>query len=372
MPTKIGQIFVILSIFVIFSAHSSIPDGMVLAGDPSVFYNGTIRNTRLPISYAELQGQWRIRITVIPKYVMTDPKQESPIQKITAFKNNLPFTVKSTPRGFSLNSDDHFAPKLFFTVTPEETILAAVHFLDRVARIDERMELIHYSVSNDKNAFNVMLHSKYEGLEGLIILNYTRGMDLLNPPLSKLNHSYLLGLQLKRPWPKESTLRLSLCKLAANAQKIAISAVAEWVAALDKNLDLQIFAVDLCPPFSDLNFHGVYLIDNYLTSPMDQYSALGQTFSSSAPQKNLIIDSDVLIYTSSLNKYLVNVAPKGITDTTLGENKVPALVFKNLILHEVGHFLGLGHTNNNSVMDENVTIPLRVDVDEISALRELY
>jgi hypothetical protein len=113
------------------------------------------------------------------------------------------------------------------------------------------------------------------------------------------------------------------------------------------------------PPFSDLNHHCIYSVNNYLTYKDEHYINSASTINVADTNKGQLLDSDIFVWGKELGKFKV---PFGDDSS-----------FRRSIMHEIGHFLGLHHQFDGtlSIMSYDVKHDFISSYD-IEAINALY
>lgn len=163
----------------------------------------------------------------------------------------------------------------------------------------------------------------------------------------------------KRPLRWKSPLIIELCGEASRWEALAREAADSWQKAIGSALQIQIVArPEGYPPFTDLNHHGIYLVNGYRTNPNQREGNVARTYPIDGQEE--LLDGDIFVFTKELEK--VARTP---------DQMVKALRFT--FVHELGHLLGLDHPSaniKNSVMAYGELAELQ-DYD-IKAIREIY
>lgn len=201
-----------------------------------------------------------------------------------------------------------------------------------------KMKPLHYSLKSDHSAFSILGQTK----DALIAMYFVRDEGITHR-LSDIGDSFyefLFG-QKKIRWTKTKPLVLEHCKADDSSRsewfQWADYSLAPWKDILSNDLKLQFFNPDTFPPFSDLNRHCIYVVDQFKrTSPEDKKANPGTTFVLSHEKLGRILDGDIFIWTDEWKKSGLNPLDK------------PTKLIKTL-RHEIGHFLGLGHKFDASV-----------------------
>lgn len=230
---------------------------------------------------------------------------------------------------------------------------------------------IHYSLKQDQNAFSILFYVKTD--DNLItLLNFSFYKELekfINVDISDVNKKfkYLLGPGVKNFWsPIEKKLEFNICK--NKSEEINPVSILEqyknglkgFNSILKDRLDIFTKVYISYPPFSDLNFHCIYTINNYLVNENNFEMVAGSTYSTFNYSNREFLDSDIFIWVKEYDKNQISFA---------NQSKIT-----KIIIHELGHALGLDHQFTDSIpsiMSYNSEINEAQDYDK-EALEILY
>jgi hypothetical protein len=226
--------------------------------------------------------------------------------------------------------------------------------------------LLHLSISKDKKtmSFLIYLTDPSTGLRSLSALYFSRGSK------SRLNrtdkpYEYFAGTGVKIAWPKTKPAQLSLCNSDSESQQVAAAnSISQWQSALRGSLKIDYEGpTERYPPFSDLNFRCIYIVDTYISEPNPALANTGKTVIIPNIEKSEISDADVMIFKTEFKK------------RNRSENQHKhAIDLAWTMLHELGHFLGLGHQFNGtkSIMSYDNNKIATIESHDVEAIRELY
>jgi hypothetical protein len=122
---------------------------------------------------------------------------------------------------------------------------------------------------------------------------------------------------------------------SAKIENIYRNGIDMWSQALARRLKVVTKSLYTYPPFSDLNTHCIYTVNNYQTLPGDNVMNPGTTYTVGDTFQGKLLDSDIMIWVKENEK----------AGQTLEERSS----LQKTIAHEFGHFLGLDHQFSNSL-----------------------
>jgi hypothetical protein len=227
-------------------------------------------------------------------------------------------------------------------------------------------QLLHLSISKNKKtiSFLVYLTDPSTGLRSLRALYFSRGTK------SRLNrtdkpYEYFAGTGVKIAWPKTKPVQLSLCNSDSETQQlVTANSINQWQSALGDSLKVDYEGpTEKYPPFSDLNFRCIYIVDTYISEPNPELANTGKTALIPNIEKSEISDADVMIFKTELKK------------KNPSENQYYYTIDLTwTMLHELGHFLGLGHQFNGtkSIMSYDKNRVTTIESHDIEAIQALY
>lgn len=228
---------------------------------------------------------------------------------------------------FLLNSDTNGKFRIFALQLREKTLpVTPIHF--SCSRNCEIMSfLARYDAEDSGSA--------------LVAFYWTKNEATLPVPIGTKLFNYIFGKGVKIPWNNKSPLPVKIC--GAQTRKIEKpirQAIESWSQLLTDRLEIELETADTYPPFSDLNFHCIQIVENYLMEQNPEISKHAITIGTSNLITNQMQDSDIIIFAKELEKY---------EDFF---NDIPGLV--RTVRHEFGHFLTLGHQfETESIMSYN-------------------
>lgn len=207
-------------------------------------------------------------------------------------------------------------------------------------------EIKHYSYLPDFSGFSILIYITSPGEKALINYYFLKQPTLFDEPsLLDVPYNYLFGRGNPVKWKKYEDIPVVICNIPYYGLRQALrDGMNWWKQPLRDRLDFSIEESDRCPPFSDLNVHGVYYVDDWI-EVLGEGAVTGQTLPVAHDSNQEIIDSDMIYLKAEIREILQIVgADPSITSQSYFyyEEPVQAL-FENTSAHEFGHFLGLHH-----------------------------
>ncbi|MBK9039744.1 MAG: matrixin family metalloprotease [Bdellovibrionales bacterium] len=260
---------------------------------------------------------------------------------VWSFESQYP----SQPK-FLLNSDTNGKFKIFEVQVGEKKIPVTP---------------IHFSCSQNCQMMSFL--GRYDAGESgssLVAFYWTKNEP--TPPISigTKVFNYIFGKGVKIPWSNKSPLPVKIC--GAETRKIEKpirQAIESWSQLLTDRLEIELETTDTYPPFSDLNFHCIQFVDNYLTEQDPDIINTAITLSERNPITNQMQDSDIFIFAKERRKV----------------ERSSDYDFKSLVgtvRHEFGHLLTLDHEFElDSIMSYN-RASNQISLHDAMAISNLY
>lgn len=219
---------------------------------------------------------------------------------------------------------------------------------------------IHFSCS--QNCEMMSFIGRYESEKSgatLVAFYWTKNEPTSPAAIGTKVFNYIFGKGVKIPWSSKAPLPVRIC--GAETRKIEKpirQAIANWSQLLTDRLEIELKTADTYPPFSDLNFHCIQVVDNYLMEQNPQISKHAINIGIPNPITNQMQDSDIFIFAKEHQKYKDH------------SHDIPSLI--RTARHEFGHFLTLDHQfDTQSVMSYN-PVDIECSLYDAMAIANLY
>lgn len=343
----------------------------VIKGDPIEIIRGAQTNPVVPSAF--LKKNPMLMLTGIVMFEEESPLEAGPATQ-TELEERNKTSGQETPKTTSQENkftvewnaaEDEFTfrnPHLSFRLAKdtEGRIVVKTHAEDVDA------QLIHSSVSNDESTMSLLIYLMRRATQKKELHAFYFSTETQNGiQKTDKNFEYFFGTGVKIRWPKERPAGLKLCNSNSNLiNRLSRASMDKWKKALDGTLKVEPMAVSASyPPFSDLNYRCLYAVDAYIAHTNSEVARYGVAYNIPNYEKSEFIDGDLFLFKKEFEKGDL------MTSQKLFEHKL-----SYTLLHEIGHFFGLGHefSGNKSIMSYDMTQTPQVSDHDIEALRELY
>lgn len=206
------------------------------------------------------------------------------------------------------------------------------------------LKALHYSLKNTKDAFSILAETT-DPTDGKVLISFTFVKKEEKKLINKVSdyYKYIFGAGVIVKWDQNETLKINICSKYNSFQLNSIyqKSVNTWSYYLKGRLNLETNVLTTYPPFSDLNTHCIYTVDNYQTEYSDDIMNPGTTYTSANKFRGSLLDSDIMIWVKENEK----------TGSTLED----VYGLSRTVTHEIGHLLGLDHqfSGTSSIMSYN-------------------
>jgi len=207
----------------------------------------------------------------------------------------------------------------------------------------------HYSVKDTEDAFSLLISGSEEFGRYLFSLTFSR----IQPEASILErtvteaYNYLFGQGVEIAQDPKKTAKMEICgNKRPTLNRWTEKGITAWSPELVDRLEITTEVVENCPPYSDLNRSTVHFVEGWI-EVTGASGTLGMTLTLPNYFKNDIIDSDIFFL---MDEWEEGIVLSGFPDFEMTEEQIAIHgahfqeKFIETTTHEMGHYLGLGHT----------------------------
>lgn len=235
------------------------------------------------------------------------------------------------------------------------------------------IKVLHTSVALDRQSFSVLIHDPDPKSRAVIAYYFYRDTGANVDPSSSDPYIYVFGTGYKVGWDPKRAVVLKTCgsNLAPTQKDSVKTSVGLWASALGTGLSFSSSEQEVCPPFSDIQTQTYNYIDGWVTLIPGTGVNMGHTQIAPNFSTSQIMDADIMILMGEMQKFAYRDIHK---EETLSNSRV-ASVFYETALHEMGHFLGLGHQFDDkvpSIMSYSENAHGKLTDYDTRAIRALY
>jgi hypothetical protein len=315
-------------------------------GNPLILIQGSVQNKQSFLKVEDVDRYANFTLSgytgFVEKSLKDPPKNWDDIEEDNsteseedlireAFKLSDYKFVKRGATIWSYESSDPDAEKLGFV--EKDGVLQLKTFNNYPVQIQ------HYSLKKDGSAFSVLFTLPTSN-QGNALLTLSFASNAKEEPLvfASEGYSFLHG-SAKVAW--KEPMKLEACGTFTESEKTSIElSVQSWFK--DPTLSDSVAPAPLAfsfatsfAPFSDLNQQCIHLVRNFKAESSDDFYVAGLAASSVNTASKSFIDSDIFLF--------LDHAPVR-QQLIFGESET--------LVHEIGHYLGLGHEFRKDEQDE--------------------
>jgi hypothetical protein len=333
-------------------------------GDPAIFVKGTKMsgNKGLPVSLFNKRSQWnyQLRGFIQENLEQTnyedEVKEQTPVEKdsLALIRDNLSLTFTAHNYGDDLILSNDAIDFRLRKTSRNDFEVVRLETGNSIFSEGKDFKVLHISYTPDLKAFSILILSeKLFGEKALIdfsfILNETKSSRHIT--IVDKVYEYMYGAGVKIGWAQDTPLTISTCgKIPQDLKDLNSHSFAHWKSALIGRLELQSDHLDKCPPFSDLNVHSFIYINEWI-EVLGEAGVMGETHLVPNFSTGKIIDSDIFILLGELKEAAQHANFKiDIKSSSLTDNQSVHELLSHVSLHEQGHFLGLHHKFDESII----------------------
>ncbi len=222
------------------------------------------------------------------------------------------------------------------------------------------LKILHYSQKKTKDSFSILAELE-DAADGRILLSFVFVKKTEQKNIAKVDsrYKYIMGPGVVIPWSQKEALQIDVCGNQHKATEQAFNwGLDQWKKALKNKMTIKTNYLSIFPPFSDLNSHCIYTVNDYTTESRPQYINPASTTTNFDTFKGEIIDADIFVWVKEIEKD--------------GDIANQASYLAGVTSHELGHFFGLDHQfdkDYESIMSyDNTYYMTKYDTEAINYL----
>lgn len=357
-----------------------------VTGDPIVFVKGTQTNGDtggFPEEIFEKGGRWAFYTNgfVQRELVSYEEKvsEQTPVENAEENEERLKFRETTfLDSNTVLLKDNAWSSEFEFQLTKQNKLWRINKILydeEDISSSGDSYQIIHYSHKPDMSAMSVLIYFTFEG--GKYLLNFSFGKVGTATELKPTDviYNYFFGKGVKVKWDQAKEIPVVLCDIQYQSLSRSLtSGMNLWKSNLEGRLHYSIQESKTCPPFSDVNIHGVYFVDDWIEIAGES-GTLGATVITANLSSLTIFDTDIVYLKGEVKEALELVGYGSLVDSP-DYYEMPEVekMFRDLSAHEFGHFLGLHHIFDGtpSIMSYDEGHNGKLHSYDIKAIQELY
>ena len=193
------------------------------------------------------------------------------------------------------------------------------------------LTILHYSQKETKDSFSILAELQ-DSEDGRVLLSFVFVKKTEQQDIAKVDDHYkfIMGPGVVLSWSQKEVLQIDVCGNQFYSTQHAFDAgLDQWKKALSDRMEIKTNYLSTYPPFSDLNSHCIYTVNDYTTEPRPEYMNPASTTTNYDTFKGQIIDADIFVWVKEVEKD--------------GDINSQASYLTGVTSHELGHFFGLDH-----------------------------